>query len=81
MKVWSVAIGNVNPLMKESREAVKFIKTLKGFKGVFPHYPHGTLIFFETENTAKRARNIMESKGIQTGTNICEFEIGGDSDG
>ena len=76
MKAWSVAVGNINPLQKESREAVKYIKGLKGFVGVYPHYPHGTFMFFDTENNAKIARNMMDAKGIQTGKNICEFEIG-----
>ena len=76
MKAWSVAVGNINPLQKKSRDAVKYIKTLKGLVGVQPNYPHGTLIFFDTENNAKIARNLMNAKGIQTGTNICEFDIG-----
>ena len=77
MKAYSVAVGNINPLQKASRDAVKFISKLKGFVGFYPHYPDGTLCFFKTENDAKRARNMMESEGIQTGHNICEMEIGG----
>ena len=76
MKAWSVAIGNINPLKKTSRDAVKYISKLGGFVGFFPHYPQGTLCFFKTENDAKRARNMMESKGIHTGNNICEMDIG-----
>lgn len=75
MKAWSVAVGNINPIHRASRKAVKYISTLKGFIGFFPHYPHGTLCFFETENDAKRGRNLMNTKGIPTGRNICEFEI------
>lgn len=77
MKAWSVAVGNINPLQKASRDAVKYIKKLKGFVGFYPHYPDGTLCFFKTENDAKRAKNMMEYEGIQTGYNICELEIGG----
>ena len=80
MKAYSVAVGNINPLQKASRDAVKFISKLKGFVGFYPHYPDGTLCFFKTENDAKRARNMMESEGIQTGHNICEMEIGGKGD-
>lgn len=76
MKAWSVAVGNINPLQKASRDAVKYITNLNGFLGFFPHYPNGTLCFFVTENDAKIARNKMDSKGIQTGRNICEMEIG-----
>lgn len=75
MKAWSVAVGNINPLKKSSRKAAEYISKLKGFIGFFPHYPEGTLCFFKSENDAKRGRNLMENKGIQTGDNICEFEI------
>lgn len=76
MKAWSVAVGNFDPLQKESREALEYIKGLKGLVGAHPKYPHGTLIFFDTENNAKTARNMMDAKGIQTGRNICELDIG-----
>ena len=75
MTGWSVAVGNINPLQKSSIDAVRYISKLKGFIGFFPRYPKGTLCFFKTENDAKRARNMMGSKGIQTGKNICEMEI------
>ena len=78
MKGYSVAVGNINPLQKSSRDAVKYISKLKGFVGFFPHYPYGTLCFFKTENDAKKARNMMNCEGIQTGNNICEMEIGGE---
>lgn len=72
MKGYTVAVGNLNPFLKASREAVKFIGTLDGLIGVHPHYPRGTLIIFETENAAKIAKNKLGHKGIQTGRNICE---------
>lgn len=72
MKAWTVAVGNVNLLMKASREAVKYIKTLDGLLGVHPSYPNGTLLLFESENAAKIARNRLNAKGIKTGVNICE---------
>ena len=75
MKAYTVAVGNINPLMKSSRYALKFIKKLDGFIGVYPHYPDGTLILFRTENDAKKGKYRMESMGIQTGYNICECEI------
>lgn len=72
-KGYTVATGNVNPLLKRSREAVKYIKTLEGFVGVHPT-PYGTLWIFDTKNNAKGARNLMEYNGIQCGTNICEVD-------
>lgn len=80
MKVWSVAVGNINPLQKASRDAVKYISKLKGFVGFFPHYPDGTLCFFKTENDAKRAKNLMDAEGIHTGNNICEMGEGEQGD-
>lgn len=75
MKAYTVAVGNINPLMRASRKAVKYIAKLDGLIGVHPHYPDGTLILFRTENDAKIGKNRMESVGIKTGHNICECEI------
>lgn len=75
MKVYTVAVGNVDPTNRRSIKAVEYIAKLKGLVGVHPHYPDGTLILFDTENNAKIARNMMNAKGIQTGRNICEVEI------
>ena len=75
MKAYTVAVGNINPLMRASRYALKFIKKLNGFIGVHPHYPDGTLILFRTENDAREGKSRMESMGIKTGINICECEI------
>lgn len=75
-KAYTVAIGNI-PLFprKETRQAVEYIKTLKGFIGVHPVYPRGTLCLFETKNDAIGARNLMRAKGIHCGDNICEVFI------
>ena len=75
IEVWSVAVGNVNPFLKASRKAIEYIAKLDGLVGVHPHYPDGTLVLFESENSAKRARNMMESKGIKCGNNICKIYI------
>lgn len=80
MKVWSVAVGNINPLQKASRDAVKYISKIKGFVGFYPHYPDGILCFFRSENDAKRARNLMDAEGIHTGHNICEMGVGEQGD-
>ena len=77
--VWTVAVGNFNPLMKASRDAVKFIKDLEGLVAVHPCYPNGTLLLFDSKNNAKGARNLMQAKGIQTGRNICRGWINGDT--
>lgn len=74
MELWTVATGNVVPWNKKSREALNFIKNLEGFVGAQPHYPYGTLWFFDSENNAKIARNLMQAKGILCGKNICKVE-------
>ena len=73
-KLWTVATGVVNPLVKESRQAVKFISKLHGFVGVHPVDGY-TVWLFDTENNAKIARNKMRNKGIECGTNICDVYV------
>lgn len=75
IKVYAVGTGNVDPLKRKSRQAVKYCSKLNGLVGVHPHYPDGTLWLFDTENNAKIAKNKMESRGILTGRNICEVFI------
>ena len=76
VKAYTVAIGNFSiPFTKDQKKVLKIIKNLDGFYGLKPCYPHGTLLLFNTENNAKRARNELDSLGIQTGTNICEVFI------
>lgn len=78
---YTVAIGNLPMLFhsrkvkKRAMEAVKFISEIEGFVGLYPFYPRGTLCLFKTENDAKRARNIMRTKGIETGTNIGKVYV------
>ena len=76
--LWSVATGNVNPLMKRSREAVKYIQSLDGFVAVHPTPDYqGTLWLFDSENNAKGARNLLKAKGVECGKNICRFKWDG----
>ena len=60
------------PTLKDGRIMKLLDKVKEGAK-------YGTLCFFKTENDTKRGRNLMEAKGIQTGRNICELEIGSDT--
>lgn len=76
---WTVAVGNMpapgavkRSVMRSADKALRYIMNLEGFICFYPHYPDGTLCLFENENSAKRARNLMEHKGIRTGVNICE---------
>lgn len=69
---YSVATGNFDITKKASRQAVKFAGTLDGLVCAIDCYPQGLLWIFDTLNNAKGARNLMNSKGIVTGNNICE---------
>lgn len=72
--LYSVTIGNFDPLKKESIRALEFVSKLEGLVGVHPEYPRGTFLFFDTLNQAKRGRNRLQAVGIKTGTNIMRCE-------
>lgn len=76
---YTVAIPNL-PLFpdKNVKKFIKYIQGLKGFVGIRPEYPRGTLLVFLTENDAKGARNLISNyKGYEggVGDNICEVYI------
>lgn len=74
---WTVAIPNL-PIFpnKEITKFVQWMKTLDGFIGAHPQYPYGTLLFFESENQAKRAKNRIKQYGVNyVGENICKVGI------
>lgn len=81
VSAWTVAVGNF-PMpwtsknkKQKAQKAIDIIKDLDGLYGVQPHYPDGTLLLFDTLNHAKIGSNILISKGIKTGDNICEVFI------
>ena len=78
--LWSVSTGNVNPLHKASLKAAGYMCMQEGFVAVSYEYPHGTLWLYDTENSAKTARNQARLHGIRCGSNICRFRWdGGDT--
>lgn len=76
--LWSVATGGVNPFRKKPRDAAKYIQKLDGFTAIHST-PDGSHILwlFNSENNAKAARNLMRSKGMKCGNNICRFKWDG----
>jgi len=76
VECWTVATGNVSLLRKASRQAAKYIANLEGFVGVhIDPQGRGTVWLFNSENNAKKARNLMQGKGIKCGTNICQVFV------
>ncbi len=63
-------------LMKRVKE---LLDGLEGLIAVTPHYPEGTLLYFETLNQAKVARNKVEAAGPNPcGRHIMLCEISDD---
>lgn len=78
VSAWTVAVGNFpmpwtsKKKKQKAEKALAIIRELDGLYGVTPMPPNGTLLTFDTLNHAKIASNILISKGIKTGDNICE---------
>ena len=75
VKCYGIGTGRVDLLKKASRDAAKYIKDLDGFIGVHILPDLRNLWIFDTENNAKRAKNLMESKGIKCGKGIGEIYV------
>ena len=72
---WTVAVGNIPlfpKLHKGAVEAIDLIEEQEGLLGIHPCYPRGTILLFRSENDAKSARNVLRSKGVKCGDNICK---------
>ena len=57
---------------------LKYAQSLDGFLGIYPDYPRGTLLIFDTENNAKGGRNLLRTyPGLQFefGKNIAEIYV------
>ena len=73
IKAWAFGVGHLSLRPKYRKSNAEFIRTLKedceGFLGVHP-MDEGTLLIFETENDAKRSRNLLRSRGVRCGEGI-----------
>ncbi len=79
--VFAMAIPNLpDPVFhrRAAKRVAKFLKALDGLVAITPHYPQGTLLFFETLNAAKVARNRFEAEGNACSAHIMHAEIGDD---
>lgn len=81
VSAWTVAVGNFpmpwtsKKKKQKAEKALEIIRELDGLYGVTPMPPHGTLLLFDTLNHAKIGSNILISKGIKTGSSICEVFV------
>ena len=68
---FAIGAGRVIPKnrkeKKEIAKAMKFIMSLDGFLGIYPHDMDSTAIIFDTLNNAKGAYNLMKAKEISLG--------------
>lgn len=71
---YAFAIPNLL-INEETKKFIKWVNGLDGFLGIYPHYPHGNLLIFKTENDAKGGRNLIRARGIEVGKNIGEVFI------
>lgn len=80
--VFTFGCGRIIPLRtdrkkirKGMKEALEYIKKLDGFVGVHPVDLWHTLLLFDTENNAKRARNLLRAKDVQCANYIVPILV------
>lgn len=81
-EAYTVAIGKFKmPPTKDQKKIMEMMDNFKGIIGIDPAFDvkwetkRGTVIFFETLNDAKEARNILRAEGVEVGTNILKVEM------
>lgn len=79
MKCYAFVIPNLPAPTLFNRKKMKWIadllNSLEGMIAITPSYPQGTILFFETLNQAKIARNKVLATGNAAGRNIMHAEI------
>ena len=78
MKCYTIAVPNcpdpvVHPV--QAKRFADFLNGLDGLLGVHPHYPEGTILFFDTVEHAKNARMKFMAEGNKCGDYIMNAEI------
>jgi len=76
-ELYAFSTGAVMIFNKKSRKAVELIGKQDGFVGVNP-MGRCTLWFFDSENNAKKCRNVIRLSGIEYGKNISKFVVSKD---
>lgn len=75
IKCWGFGTGAVDPFKKASRQAAKYISKQPGFLAVHLPDARHTLWVFDTENNAKKAKNLATAKGIVCGREVVSFFV------
>ena len=80
-KCFGFAVGGMpDPVFhpRQAKKVAEFLKKQDGFIGLHLYDRWHTLLFFETLNSAKIARNRLKAEGNQTGSNIMNVELSDD---
>jgi len=81
IKCYAITIPNLpDPILmqEEAQNVARFLKTLIGFIGFFPHFPEGTILLFETIDDARMARARFTEMGNPCGDYIINAELTND---
>lgn len=77
-EVYAVQIGSLVKfphgsirLRRDTKKAIKLMKTMRGLEFVLPSEKHGTLLFFSAWTLANACRHSLMQNGIKTGNDIC----------
>lgn len=76
-EVWAFGTGPIPKFFlrwSKYKRLADFLKTTDGFVGVHVH-DRGTLLLYETENEAIRARNLMKAEGFPVSSIIGKVFI------
>lgn len=79
--IYSVTTGMIDPFEPESRYILDFMFSCKGFIAIHntPDFAY-SLWMYDTEENAKKARNLANSQGIDCGPHIGRFKWDGKED-
>ena len=75
VECWGFGTGAVDPFKKASRKAAEYITKMEGFLAVHLPDTWHTLWIFDSENNAKKAKNLAEAKGIKCGREIAKIYV------
>lgn len=78
IKCYAITIPNLpDPILmqEEAQKVANFLSTLRGLLGLFPHYPEGTVLFFDSMDNARMARARFTEQGNPCGDYIVNAEL------